>query len=42
MVEIDPDIKWSSLRRAMKTFIITDEKFLQKLKETLKEAGINA
>jgi tetratricopeptide (TPR) repeat protein len=27
MVEIDPDIKWSSLRRAMKTFIITDEKF---------------
>jgi adenylate cyclase len=42
MVEIDPDIKWTSLRRAMKTFIITDEKFLQKLKETLKEAGINA
>jgi hypothetical protein len=42
IVELDPNINWNSLRRAMKTFIITDDEFLEKLQQTLIKAGIPA
>ena len=40
MLEIDGSINFNKLRRAMKTFIIMDRSFMEKLSRTLEKAGI--
>ena len=42
ILEIDGSINFKKLRRAMKTFIITDRSFMKKLAGTLEKAGIQS
>ena len=42
ILEIDGSIDFKKLRRAMKTFIIMDRSFMEKLSTTLKKAGIES
>ena len=41
ILEIDSSINFKKLRRAMKTFIIMDRSFMEKLSTTLEKAGID-
>ena len=41
ILEIDRSINFNKLRRAMKTFIIMDRSFMEKLAVTLEKAGIS-
>ncbi len=40
ILEIDGSINFKKLRRAMKTFIIMDRSFMEKLSSNLEKAGI--
>ena len=40
--EIEENINFNKLRRAMKTFIIMDRSFMEKLAGTLEKAGISS
>jgi len=42
ILEIDESINFNKLRRAMKTFIIMDRSFMEKLADTLEKAGISS
>ena len=42
ILEIDGSVNFKKLRRAMKTFIIMDKSFMEKLASTLKKAGISS
>ena len=42
ILEIDSSINFKKLRRAMKTFIIMDRSFMEKLSTTLEKAGIDS
>ena len=41
ILEIDSSINFKKLRRSMKTFIIMDRSFMEKLSTTLEKAGID-
>ena len=42
ILEIDRSINFNKLRRSMKTFIIMDRSFMEKLADTLEKAGISS
>ena len=42
ILEIDGNINFNKLRRAMKTFIIMDRSFMERLANTLEKAGISS
>ena len=42
ILKIDSSINFNKLRRSMKTFIIMDRSFMEKLSTTLEKAGIDS